>query len=93
MSEPTENEEFLRAFDALLTTVAKSSDDLRLFHDTVAKAPLSPVSRFPRATIILTERIVDRLTKLEKDLEEVLVALGLSHTEPPADEHDGHAQS
>ena len=83
MEEPTPNEVFLSALDALLTAVAKSADDLHLFHDTVAKAPLAPLEPFPRAFVALAERVIERLTQLDKDLEEVLVELGLTRTEPP----------
>jgi len=78
MEEPTPNEVFLRALDALLTAVAKSADDLHLFHDTIAKAPLAPPEPFPRAFVILAERVIQQLTKLDKDLEEVSVELGLA---------------
>jgi hypothetical protein len=83
MEEPTPNEVFLSALDALLTAVAKSADDLHLFHDTVAKAPLAPIEPFPRPFVTLAERVIERLTQLDKDLEEVLVELGLTRTEPP----------
>jgi hypothetical protein len=82
MEEPTPNELFLIAFEALLTAVAKSADDLHLFHDTLAKAPLAPLEPFPRAFITLAERVIERLTQLDRDLEEVLVELGLTR-EPP----------
>jgi hypothetical protein len=83
MEETTPNELFLSALDALLTAVAKSADDLHLFYDTVAKAPLAPSEPFPRAFVILAERVFERLTQLDQDLEEVLVELGLTRTEPP----------
>ena len=82
MEEPTPNELFLIAFEALLTAVAKSADDLHLFHYTLAKAPLAPLEPFPRAFITLAERVIERLTQLDRDLEEVLVELGLTR-EPP----------
>ena len=41
--------------DPLLTAVAKSADDLHLFHDTVAKAPLAPLEPFPRAFVTLVD--------------------------------------
>jgi hypothetical protein len=84
MEEPSSNELFLRALDALLTAVTKSADDLHLFHDTVAKAPLAPLEPFPRAFVTLAERVIQRLTQLDEDLEEVLVELGLTRSEPPS---------
>lgn len=75
--DPTPSEIVHAALDTLLTVVAKSADDLRAFHDAVAKARLTPLPPFPRATVIITERIVERLTKVDVDLREVLVALGL----------------
>ena len=84
MAEPTSNELFLSALDALLTAVAKSADDLHLFHDTVAKASLAPLEPFPRAFVTLAERVIERLTQLDEDLEEVLVELGLTRSEPPS---------
>jgi hypothetical protein len=41
------------------------------------KARFAPLPPFPRRTIIVTERIVERLTKVDEELREVLVALGL----------------
>jgi len=75
--EPTSTEIVHAALDALLLVVAKSADDLRTFHDAVAKARRAPLPPFPRATVVLTERIVERLTKVDRELEEVLAALGL----------------
>ena len=66
-----------RAIDELLVVVAKSAADLRAFHDAVAKARVAPVPPFPRATLIITERIVDDLKRVDRDLRDVLVALGL----------------
>jgi hypothetical protein len=76
--EPTPTEVVHAALDALLQVVAKSADDLRLFHDAVQKARLGPLPPFPRASVALSERVIDRLTKVDQDLEELLVALGLS---------------
>jgi hypothetical protein len=75
--DPTPSEIVHSALDTLLTVVGKSADDLRSFHDTVAKARLAPLPPFPRATVVITERIVEELTRVEQDLREVLVALGL----------------
>jgi len=82
--EPTPAEVVHAALDALLDAVSKSADDLRMFHDTVAKARVAPLPPFPRATVLLTERVVERLTKLDRELEEILIALGLSASRPPA---------
>jgi len=65
------------AVDALLNVIAQSADDLRRFHDVLAGARRSPLPPFPRATVVLTERIIERLTKVDQELEEVLLGLGL----------------
>ena len=65
------------AVDALLHVVAQSADDLRRFHDVLAGARRSPLPPFPKATVILTERIIERLTKVDQELEELLLGLGL----------------
>jgi hypothetical protein len=75
--DPTPSEIVHAALDTLLTVVGKSADDLRSFHDAVAKARLAPLPPFPRTTVVITERIVEHLTKVELDLRDVLVALGL----------------
>jgi hypothetical protein len=77
MEDPTPTEIVHSALDALLQVVAKSADDLRRFHDTVAKVRLAPLPPFPRASVVLTERIIERLTEVDVDLREVLAALGL----------------
>ena len=76
--DPTPAEIVHTAIDELLLVVAKSADDLHAFHDAVAKARIAPLPPFPRATVIITERIVDDLKRVERDLREVLVALGLA---------------
>jgi hypothetical protein len=75
--DPTPSEVVHAALDTLLTVVSRSAADLHSFHDTVAKARLASLPPFPRMTIIVTERIVERLTKVDEELREVLVALGL----------------
>jgi len=80
MEEPTPNEVFLSALHALLTAIAKSADDLHLFHDTVAQASFAPSEPFPRAFVSLAQRVIERLTQLDNDLEEVLGELGLRRT-------------
>jgi hypothetical protein len=77
MEDPTPTDVVHAALDALLQVVTKSADDLRRFHDTVAKARLAALPPFPRVTVVLTERIIECLTKVDVDLREVLAALGL----------------
>ena len=77
MDEPTPTQAANAALDALLRVVAQSADDLRRFHDVVSHARRSPLPPFPRATVIVTERIVEHLTKVDSELEEVLIGLGL----------------
>jgi hypothetical protein len=77
MDESTPAEIVHAALDALLQVVAASAEDLRMFHDAIAKARLAPLPPFPRSTVVLTERIIERLTKVDQDLDEVLMALGL----------------
>jgi hypothetical protein len=74
--DPTPAETVHAAIDALLLVVAKSAEDLHAFHDVVAKARIAPLPPFPRATLVVTERIVDDLKRVERDLRDVLVALG-----------------
>lgn len=66
------------AIDSLLTVVAKSAEDLGAFHTVVARARSAALPPFPRATVVTTERIVDDLKRVEQDLREVLVALGIA---------------
>ena len=85
MDEPTSAEIALAAVDALLRVVEQSAHDLREFHDVVALARRSTLPSFPRATVLVTQRIVDKLTTVESDLEEVLLGLGIvrpSHVPP-----------
>ena len=77
MDEPTPSEVAHAAVEALLQVVGQSARDLQEFHDVLAHARLSPLPPFPRATVVLTERIIERLTKVDGELEEVLLALGL----------------
>lgn len=77
MTEPTSADAAHAAVDALLQVVAQSARDLQAFHDVLARARVAPLPPFPRATVLLTERIIDRLAKVDGELEEVLVALGL----------------
>jgi len=66
------------AVDELLFVVGKAAEDLRMFHDTLAKARLTPLPPFPRATLIAAEHIIDDLKRVERDLRDVLVSLGLA---------------
>ena len=77
MNEPTSTDVALAAVDALLRVVDQSARDLREFHDVVTRARRSPLPPFPRATVIVTQQIVDKLTTVEGELEEVLLGLGL----------------
>jgi len=78
VNEPTSTEVALAAVDALLRVVEQSAHDLREFHDVVTLARRSPLPPFPRATVIVTQRIVDKLATVENDLEEVLLGLGIA---------------
>ena len=81
MSEPTSAEAAHAAVDALLRVLDQSANDLRAFHTVVTHARLSPLPPFPRASVLLTERIIDRLTKVEVELDELLLGLGIAR--PP----------
>jgi hypothetical protein len=74
--DPTPTEIVHTAIDELLLVVAKAAEDLHAFHDAVAKARIAPLPPFPRATLVVTERIIDDLKRVECDLRDVLVALG-----------------
>jgi hypothetical protein len=76
--EPTSSEIVHDAVEALLLVVAKSAEDLNAFHAVVEHARLSALPPFPRATVVVTERIIDSLKHVEEDLKAVLVDLGLS---------------
>lgn len=82
MEDPSPTEVVHAALDALLQVVEKSADDLRSFHDIVARARVASLPPFPRSSVLLTERVVDRLTKVDLDLRELLVALGLPQSTP-----------
>jgi hypothetical protein len=76
--EPTPSEIVHSAVDALLLVVAKSAEDLNAFHAAVGKARSSGLPPFPRATVVVAERIIDNLKLVEQDLRDMLVDLGLS---------------
>ena len=80
-TEPTEPEIVHAAIDALLLVVGRSADDLRAFHDTIAKARVSERPPFPRVAVATTQSIIQHLKTVEEKLQEVMVALGLTH--PP----------
>jgi hypothetical protein len=82
MDEPTPSAVVQAAIDALLLVVAKSADDLRMFHDAVTRARIAPLPPLPRATVVMTERIIDSLRNTEVQLREVLTALGLPESRP-----------
>jgi hypothetical protein len=71
------------AIETLLTVVLRASDDLRTFHDTVAKANVVAKPPFPRIAVTVTERIIKGLGDVEEDLKKVLTALGLPESSPP----------
>ena len=79
-SEPSDPEIVRAAIDALLLVVGRSADDLRAFHDAVSKARVDEPP-FPRVAVATTQSIIEHLKKVEEKLQEVLVALGLTH--PP----------
>ena len=65
------------ALDTLMLVVAKSADDLRNFHDALAKLRIEGKVPFPRIVVATTESIVEHLTKVEELLKKVTVAAGL----------------
>jgi hypothetical protein len=77
MDEPCAPEIVRDAISGLLAVVGKSADDLNAFRDAVSKAHIGTLPPFPRASLLITERIVDDLKRVERDLRDVLVALGL----------------
>lgn len=82
MDEPTPADAAHTAIDDLLAVVAKTADDLRAFHTIISHARLGSQPPFPRATVVLTVRIVDHLRRTEEQLREVLLALGLPESPP-----------
>ena len=65
------------AIEALLVAVARAADDLRLFHDTVAKATIDQSPPFPRTAVATTSRVIEHLREVDEDLRKVMIALGL----------------
>jgi hypothetical protein len=82
-TEPTDSEIVRASIDALLLVVGRSADDLRAFHDTVSKARVSDRPPFPRVAVSTIESIVNHLKTVEEKLQEVTVALGLTHPPRP----------
>ena len=83
MDEPTPAETVHVAVDDLLAVVANAAEDLQAFHAALSHARIAPVPPFPRATVVLTLRVMTQLRRIEEELREVLVALGLPGS-PPA---------
>jgi hypothetical protein len=75
--EPTSSEVVHQAVDALLAVVQKSADDLRAFHDTLARARMTKLPPLPRATVVVTTSIIEHLRTVDQELREVLIGLGL----------------
>ena len=75
-TEPSEHEIVRAAIDALLLVVGRSSDDLRAFHDTVAKVRVDEPP-YPRVAVATTKSIIEHLRTVEEKLQEVMQALGL----------------
>src|SRR5215813_969910 len=78
MEEPTSAEVVHAALDALLDVVAASAEDLRRFREAVLKARLAPLPPFPRASVLLTKHIIEHLTLVDQELDDVLTALGVT---------------
>ena len=78
MDDPSPPEIVRDAIGTLLLVVNKAATDLRTFHDVVSKARTVELPPFPRAAVTTTQRVVDDLRRVEQDLSQVLVALGLS---------------
>jgi len=76
-----QHEAVQNAWQALLTAVANAADDLRLFHDTMTRARLSPTAPFPRAMVATADRIIKNLALVDQELRDVLAALGLAAPE------------
>jgi hypothetical protein len=83
MEEPTPADVVHAALDALLEVVAASAEDLRLFHEAIAKARLAPLPPFPRVSVLLTKHIIEHLTLVDQELDDVLIALGVPKPSRP----------
>ena len=81
MGSPDQSSDFIPpAIATLLVTVARAADDLRLFHDTIAKADIDSAPPFPRTAVAAVSRVLNNLKHVEQDLREILIALGLPKT-------------
>ena len=76
--EPKPSDIVHEAIDTLLLVVDQSATDLRAFHDAVQHARIAPLPPLPRATVVTAESIVSHLKKVEEELRQVLVALGMA---------------
>jgi hypothetical protein len=65
------------ALDALMQVLAKSADDLRNFHDALARLRKEGKVPFPRTVVATTENVVQHLTTVEDQLRKLTVAAGL----------------
>ncbi|HUK33105.1 MAG TPA: hypothetical protein VLV86_04280 [Vicinamibacterales bacterium] len=83
MEEPTSAEVVHAALEGLLEVIATSSEDFRLFHDAISKARLTPLPSFPREAVVLTESIAEKLTRVDQELEELVLALGVPRPTRP----------
>lgn len=83
MEESTSGEVVHAALEALLEIIATSADDFRLFHDAISKARLAPLPSFPREAVVLTQSIAERLAKVDQELEELVLALGVPRPTGP----------
>jgi hypothetical protein len=77
MDDPTPAEIVHVALNDQLLVVAKAADDLQMFHAAVSRARIAPLPSFPRVSVSLTSSIVKNLKKVEEELRQVLIALGL----------------
>jgi hypothetical protein len=79
MTSTEQSSDFVHpAVEELLVAVARAADDLRLFHDAVAKATINPAPPFPRTAVAATSRVIKNLKQVDQDLRKVLIALGLT---------------
>jgi hypothetical protein len=67
------------AIDGLLLAVKKSAEDLNAFYATVSDVRSRTTPPFPRTTVIIAERVIDDLRRVEQDLRTVLVDFGIVH--------------
>jgi hypothetical protein len=89
--EPTPTETVHLAIDDLLAVVSKTAEDLRMFHTAVSGARIAALPPYPRATVLLTSRIIEQLKSVEHQLLEVMTALGLPATTHATTVEDGQS--